>query len=189
VVPTIVKELAVKTDWEFDGIPVDEPRDPELLQQRNGPLAELVGMTPDEFTRDLAASLRERLERLPAGLDGVYANGPRQDLVGEPLASLTTTPAAGRSAFLNNAPLYGEVKRTSGVLPLYVTGSTNGVDPGTNLIVAVNGTIEASGEAYLEHGDPRFSMLVRPSALRRGDNRIEVLEVDGETAFGLVSTG
>lgn len=189
VVPTIVEELGIQTDWEFDGIPLDEPRDPELLQQRNGPDAELVSATPAEFAADFDASLKERLARLPAGLEPIFAVGPRQDLVGRPVAELTRIDAGGRSAFLNNASLYGAVKRSSGVLPVYVTGSTNGVDPGTDLVVAVNGTIAASGEAYLEHGDPRFSMLVRPSDLRRADNQIEVLGVDGETAFSLVSTG
>ncbi len=188
VLPTIVKQLGVRTDWEFDGIPVDEPRDPGLLQQRNGPRAELVGVTPQTFRRDFAADLRERLRRLPAGLAPIFDVGPRRDLLGRPLAGLARADAGGASAFLNNAPLYARVRRSSGVLPVYVTGSTSGVPPGTDLITAVNGTIEASGKAYLDHGDPRFSMLIPTSSLRRGGNLVEVLAVDGETVRPLVST-
>ncbi len=75
------------------------------------------------------------------------------------------------------------------MIPAYVTGSTSGVAPGTDLAVAVNGTVEATGEAYLEHGDPRFSMVIPPETLRRGRNQVVVYALNGSTWHELDSTG
>jgi hypothetical protein len=189
VLPTVVEALGVGTDWKFDGIPAGEPRDPALLQQRNGREARLVGVPPEEFLRLRDASLADRLERFPPGLDGIWAVGPRQDLVGRPLSVLTPAVSKGEGGFLNNAALYGHVRPGSGVLPVYVTGAWSGIAPGTDLAVAINGRIAATGEAYLEHGDPRFSMLVPPETLRPGANRVEVVAIDGGSARSLVSEG
>ena len=61
VVPTVVKELGIDTDWKFDGMPVDEPRTTELLQQRNGREAKLVGVAAAGLRR--AAATRELAAR------------------------------------------------------------------------------------------------------------------------------
>ena len=185
VMPTVAKELDIATDWEFDGVPVDEPREVELLQQRNGPDAELIDSTPAGFLAQRSDDLASRLERLPS----LWAAGPRQDLVGRPLSDLTRADPGDWRGFLNNAPLYAQVDPDSGVIPAYVTGATTNVPPGTDLIVAIDGTIQASGEAYEDRGDPRFSMIVRPGVLTPGGHRVEVLAVEGQTARPLVSTG
>jgi hypothetical protein len=179
VVPTIAKALGVDTDWAFDGIPVDEPRDPETLQQRNGREARLVSVAPGEFVRQRDATLAERLEN-------PWQVGPRPDLVGRPLTSLAAGPPA--DGFLNNADLYGDVDPNSEILPVYVAGAWEGIEDGADLAVAVNGRIAATGEAYLEHGDPRFSVLIPPASLRPGANEIEVAAVEGETYRQVVAT-
>ena len=187
VVPTVAKVLGIDTDWSFDGVPVDEPRAVERLQQRNGREARLVKVEPEDFARRLAAENRARDARWPPGREAVYEVGPRRDLVGtRPPASTTDGPA---SAFLNNARLYRRVKPTSGVVPAYVTGSTKGVAPGTDLAVAVNGVVRATGEAYVDHGDPRFSMLVPPRSLRRGRNEVTVYAVRNGVWEALDATG
>jgi hypothetical protein len=184
VVPTIAKALEIDTDFDFDGVPVDEPQTAKLLQQRNGREAKLVGVSPEDFVRRRDAELAERARRWPPGLDAIWRNGPRQDLVGGPAPD--GAPVDGVSAFLNNAKLYRHVKPTSGVIPAYVTGSTRGIDPGTDLAVAVNGRIEATGEAYIEHGDARFSMLLPPEVLHRGRNDVQVYALDGAKAIPLL---
>ncbi len=185
IVPTVAEELGIETSWDIDGLPVDEPRDAELLQQRNGPDAELIGKSPEEYLAQRAQDLADRIERLPS----LWAVGPRQDLVGEPLTKLRRADPGDWRAFLNNAPLYEDVDPASGQLPVYVTGATTNVPAGTDLIVAVDGRIEASGEAYVDRDDPRFSMLVRPGVLTAGSHRIEILAVEGQTARPLVASG
>ena len=186
VVPTVAEELGIDTDWEFDGVPVGEPRDVELLQQRNGPDAELIERDARGVPRPARAG-PGRPARAPAlAVGGRPAAGPgRRAAVG---ARRDADPGDWR-AFLNNAPLYADVDPASGSLPVYVTGATTNVPSGTDLIVAVDGTIEASGEAYVDRGDPRFSMLVRPGVLTEGRHRVDILAVEGETARSLVSSG
>lgn len=186
ILPTIVKILRIATDWRFDGRPVDEPRPVSLLQQRNGRLAKLIGVAPRDFVRRRDALVAARTRRWPAGPDGIWRIGPRPELVGRPAPPAAKGPG---SAFIDNAGLYRRVKPDSGVIPAYVTGSTSGVAPGTDLAVAVNGTVAATGEAYVEHGDRRFSMLVPPESLRRGRNQVVVYALNGSTWHELDSAG
>lgn len=188
LVPTVAKQLGVKTSWKFDGVPVDEPHPATLLKQRNGREARLVASTPAKFVRDRDANLADQLRRFPSGMAGIWNAGPRRELVGKPLSLLDRQPAGAQSATIANRALYRKVRPSSGVMPAYVTGTTEGVAPGTELVVAVNGRIRASGRAYVEHGDRRFSFMLEPDALRRGANRIEVLSVRGTTARMLART-
>ena len=177
IVPTIAKLLGAETDFAFDGVPVDEPRvgGPDLLRMRNGREAELVGRSPQQFADAFDAELAAQARRFPAGLDGIDAVGPRQDLVGTPLAALASGDAPGSADLAAPSP--------------YVTGTTDDVPAGTDLIVAVNGEIEASGEAYDTPEGPRFSMLIDPESLRPGSNRIEVLRIDRGAATSLAVRG
>ncbi len=186
VVPTIVKSLGLDTDWKFDGVPADQPRPEKLLQQRNGRDAKLVGVEPRDFVRRRDAEVAARDRRFPPGLDAIWKVGPRQELVGKPPGA---DGAGTGSAFINNGKLYRHVHPRSGVIPAYVTGSTKDVKPGTDLAVAVNGTVEATGEAYLEHGAPRFSMLIPPESLHRGRNKVVVYALNGSTWHELDSVG
>jgi hypothetical protein len=180
VVPTIAEELDVDTDFRFDGVPVDEPHTAKLLQQRNGRLAELVGVTPQDFVRRRDEELAARDRRWPPGLEAVWQLGPRRELLGRSAATLTEAPADGESAFLDHARLYRHVKPTSGVIPAYLTGATTDVAAGTDLAAIVNGTVAATGEAYLEHSEPRFSMLIPPQALHAGRNSVQIVALDGD---------
>jgi hypothetical protein len=184
VVPTIAKVLGAHTDFRFDGLPVDAPHTATLLQQRNGREAKLVARTPQQFAQAFDADLRAQDQRFPPG--PVADVGPRPDLIGRPAADLATAPAAG-GATIANADSYRDVHGRT--VPAYVTGTTSGVPAGTDLIVAVNGTIEASGEAYDTPDGPRYSVLIPPDSLKPGANRIQVLSVTGETATELTASG
>jgi hypothetical protein len=179
VVPTIIKVLGLETDWQFDGKPVDEPRDPKEITVRNGREGKLVSESPEVFLRQRDAVLADRLRRIPAD---EFAIGPRQDLVGLPITDLQITDGGDSGAFLNNRVLYGHVRLKSGVLPVYLTGSTHGVDPGTDLVVSIDGRIRATGEAYDLGDSHRFSMIVRPSAIGPGRNDVRIYAVEGTRA-------
>ncbi len=189
VVPTVAKQLGVNTKWKFDGKPVDEPHTDALLKQRNGRTAKLVGVKPQDFVHRRDAILAQQDKAFPAGLAALWAVGPRRDLVGKPLSVLDRQPAGAQSATIANPALYRKVRPTSGVIPSYITGTTTGVAPGSDLVVAINRRIRASGKAYVEHGDRRYSFVVPAKTLRRGRNRIEVLSVRGTSARILARTG
>jgi hypothetical protein len=184
VLPTVVEQLGVRNDWRFDGKPVGEPRRDALLRQRNGRTAKLVGVAPQRFLAQRRAYLARQLQLFPPGPEAVWRAGPRDDLLGRAAPS-GGTAAGGR---IDNARLYRRVRPRSGVVPAYVTGTLSGVRTGTDVAVAVNGRIRATGRAYADDGDVRFSVLVPPRTLRRGANRVEVYAVTGGPRL-LATTG
>ena len=64
-----------------------------------------------------------------------------------------------------------------GVLPSFVSGRVEGLEPDTMLAVAVNGRVQATTRAYRDGGRSVFAALVPPSSLREGPNAVSVFEV------------
>jgi hypothetical protein len=184
VVPTIAKQLGIKTDWKFDGLPVDEPHPAKLLRQRNGRNAKLVGVTPQRFLAERRSYLARQLQLFPSGPASVFRAGPRDDLLGRRLSA----PAGGH-ATIANASLYGQVRPTSGVVPAYVTGLVSGARSGAVVAVSVNGRVRATARTFDDGGHQRYAAIVPPQTLHRGDNRIEVFTVSGGTARLVARTG
>jgi len=188
VVPTIVKRLGIKTDWKFDGIPLDEPHPDKPLQMRNGRRAKLVSVGRAQFLRGQRAQLERQSAVFPPGNeDALYEIGPRRDLVGRRVTS--AQPSGAASGRIDGASLYRKVNPATGVVPAYVTGELSGVAPGRTIAIAVNGTIRATGQTYSSGGGTRYSVIVRPSAFRNGANRVEVLGIGGSGFQRLARTG
>jgi hypothetical protein len=84
-------------------------------------------------------------------------------------------------AVLANAGLLEHVDRREEILPTRVAGRIEGSPPRAvrDLAVAVNGRIRAVGRSFHLRGlrPEFFSLIVPERALRRGDNRLELLEV------------
>jgi Sulfatase len=188
VVPTIVKQLGIKTDWKFDGTPVDEPHTEKLLRQRNGRTASLVGVAPQRFLAERKSYLARQLQLFPSGAGSIWRAGPRPDLLGRRAATLTRASGAV-SGHLDNASLYRRVRPRSGVVPAYVTGTVSGLGTGADVAVAVNGRIRATSKTYNDDGDVRYSVLVPPETLHAGANRVEVYSVRGASARLLATSG
>jgi hypothetical protein len=184
VVPTVVKQLGIDTDWKFDGRPVDEPRTEKVLRQRNGRTAKLVGVTPERFEAERDRYLARQLRLFPSGLGSIWRAGPRDDVLGRRLSGAST--GTGR---IDNASLYGRVRPNSGVIPAYVTGTIGGVSSGTQVAVAVNGRVRATGATYGDDGAQRFSTVVPPETFHRGSNRVEVFTLRGSAAKLVARSG
>lgn len=179
VLPTIAKVLGVRSPFRFDGVPVDAPHTAPLLRQRNGREARLVGVAPRDFVARRDAEVRARDRRWPPGNAAIWDIGPRPELIGRTLDTLQEAEGTGGSGFLDQAALFRDVKPGSGVLPVYLTGALRNVAPGTQLAAVVNGRVAATGEAYRELGDDRFSMLVPPRTLRAGRNSVQIVALHG----------
>jgi hypothetical protein len=184
VVPTIAKQLGVKTDWKFDGKPVDEPHTDTLLRQRNGRTAKLVGVTPQRFLAERKKYLARQLQLFPSGLKSLWRAGPRDDLLGRTLSGANA--GTGR---IDNASLYGRVRPTSGVIPAYVTGTISGVGSGTDVAIQVDGKVRGTAKTFDDDGHQRFAAVVPPETLKRGGNRVEVFTVRGGTTKLVARTG
>ena len=65
-------------------------------------------------------------------------------------------------------------------MPVWVTGRVaGGSGPPKDIAIAVNGTVRAVGNTFrlATGGGEIFGVLIPPSALRQGRNRVQVFEV------------
>jgi hypothetical protein len=175
VLPTIAGELGLKLRDPVDGVPVDE-RDADPGNEIDVPDSWELGTTTDFGT-----ILRQRRDRLryersllePAGYDA-WKLGPRPDLVGR---RARATESGDGKVELEDPGQFDGVDLDSALLPIWISGSVTALPGGSDLAIVVNGRVAATTKVDRGH----FGALVPPSALLAGSNRIEVLEIDGET--------
>ena len=162
VLPTIAKAAGVRLPWKADGIPADERE-----VDAEAPI-DISHMGEPVLTETLGSVLAKRRARegVEARLlrDGVYAIGPRPELIGRRVAA----GSGGRRVMVGDA---------DGVLPSFVSGRVEGLEPDTVLAVAVNGRVQATTRAYRDGGRSVFAALVPPSSLREGPSAVSVFEV------------
>jgi hypothetical protein len=133
----------------------------------------------DAFVRARDAELARQRRILPRGLRSVFDARRDRGLLGRRPATLRLRAGAGRVR-LDPPASSARVTRGSGVMPVYVSGElSNTGRAGQRLAVAVNGRIRATGRSWEHDGRKRFSVLVPPSSLRAGRNRIEVFTIAG----------
>ena len=175
VLPTIAKELGLELREPVDGVPVDE-RDADPGNEIDVPDSWELGTTADFGT-----ILRQRRERLrdersllePAGYDA-WRMGPRPDLIGR---RARATEAGDGTVELEDPGQFGDVDLDAALLPIWVSGSVTALPGGSDLAIVVNGRVAATTKVDRGH----FGALVPPGVLLAGSNRVEVLEIDGET--------
>lgn len=179
IVPMIAEVLGVPLDW-----PTGEcDRFRTAIDNGTGPLVKVP------FSRAVAQRDRyvARLARLfggDRGWPGVFRLGPRRDLIGRRTGSLQRAPAdPGQAATPDPGTAAGSVFRpTESWNPvLRQRGTLSGVAAGQPLAVATRGRIVATGEAYEELGQIRYSILLPPWTLRPGFNRISLFTAVGGT--------
>jgi hypothetical protein len=153
-----------------------------------------------ELERRRGALLRLRLRRFGHGdWDSLYTGiGPSRELIGRQLATVPRAAANGLQAAIANAVAMRAVRRDSIVRPTQVAGSIVGGprDATRGVAVAVNGTVEATGESFhlrLPRGErartgEHFAVMVPERALRAGRNHVEVFEIVGGRALRLLGS-
>jgi hypothetical protein len=167
VLPTIAAAAGAPVPWRTDGVPAS--------QRRVDPGARIGVSHAGEpaVSEPLSYVLAQRAEREAVEQrllrDGLYAIGPRPDLLGRRVAS----PAGVRRV---------DVDPESPVLPSFVAGDAGGLRAGAVLAIAVNDRVEATTRVYRDGDRSRYAALVPPESLRAGANTVTVLEAlpDGE---------
>ena len=166
VLPTIADTLGVKIPWKVDGrsaLAPPKPRRREIIAKKFKHTY-LVD-TPGYQSAQRAALARKI--RLFGG--GVYAFGPRPDLIGR------STPGGGETVVVDPG---------SGFVPAHVAGTIpdGPRGGGRTVAVAVNGRVVATGTTFtLEGADAeQYSVIAPERAFRAGRNRIQLLLVSGD---------
>ncbi|HLM09957.1 MAG TPA: sulfatase-like hydrolase/transferase [Thermoleophilaceae bacterium] len=180
ILPTIFDILDLDPRVKMDGRSAFSPevqrRDELRFLIRN--TFEVLRIPADEFEpeRDAVVARNQRLFGSGAdGPDRIYRLGPATELIGRPASE------AGErlEVELPAASDYANVDPDSGYLPTHVVGRVRDGDPdaGRDVVVAVNGTIVASGNTFtLAEGDDSelVSVMIPEDALRPGRNRVSV---------------
>ena len=175
VLPTIADELGLELREPVDGVPVGE-RDADPDNEIDVPDSWELGTTTDFGTILRQRDQRLRYERslLEAAGNEAFRMGPRPDLIGR---RVRATEAGDGRVELQDPGQYEDVDTDSLLLPIWVGGTVTVLPGGSDVAIVVNGRVEATTKVDRS----RFGALVPPSALRDGANRVEVLEIDGDT--------
>jgi hypothetical protein len=190
VVPTVADVLGTKVWWPHDGRSVFSPAEraqQEVVIPRRD-FSRVLTMGRAEFERRRAALRLWRARKYGTGLQSellfgdpwasAYRIGPHPELIGRRIGS---TAVAASVSTIANARLLDDVEPSKQILPTRVTGRLRDGSPTTmrDLAVAVNGRIAAVGRSFHLQGRPSefFSLIVPETALRRGRNVVELLEV------------
>lgn len=186
VVPTIAAAVGAAPPWTVDGLKLsdDSPRTLTACCFNDGEAVRSFRTDPARRQQTL-----DRLHFLFAAgagpFEGVFAAGPRRDLIGRPVTDFTRAErdlgdAEAPRAILDGAPAYGDVQPETGFVPSLVAGRIEpGVAAGTDLAVAVDGMVRATAATFVD-GDAvsRFSALVDESWLSAGSHRIDVYAIE-----------
>jgi hypothetical protein len=192
VVPTIADLLDVSVPWRADGHSAfsDMTRAREHVSMARRDFGRVVSIEREEWERRRAALRVWRARKFGTGARServfgdpwaaAYRIGPHPELLGDRVPA-ALAPSATVHGELANAELLGHVDPRASILPTRVTGRLLGSPPGAvrDLAVAVNGRIMAVGRSFHLRGrrPEFFSLIVPETALPRGSNRLELLEV------------
>lgn len=193
ILPTIAAALAAEPPWEVDGRLLGDASERTLtVCCYSPPTPSTLSFRTDPVRRQ---STLDRLHRLfgedvapPPGsgdpFDGVFAAGPRPDLLGRAAADfLGELTDAGSSrdvrVILTARHSYEDVNPESGFVPSLVGGRIEpAIADGTELAVAVDGIVRATTETFSHRGGSRFSALVQERWLPAGRRRVEIYAIE-----------
>jgi Sulfatase len=192
LVPTLADVLNIPKPKQADGhsafAPMTRAREHVTLIRRD--FSRLVTIGREEWVRRREGLRRWRAAKFGTGASSerrfgdpwlsAYRIGPNQELLGDRVAP--SRRSGELRCELANAKLLDDVDFRRMLVPTRVVGRIFGSPPGVvrDLAVAVNGRVWAVGRSFRLRGRPRefFSLIVPERALRQGDNRLELLEVE-----------
>jgi hypothetical protein len=175
VLPTIADVLGLRLPRPVDGRSLLRGRDsmPSRQLLETGELG-----IPLDDALDVGRAVH-RYQRLLKGASTALdrlGQGALAELVGTRLDRLGELSLSQWSLVLDRPEWYAQVDGESGFLPARLTGRIAGLAPGSPVLIALNGTVAGSGEAYDEG---RLSIMLDPRLIKSGNNRLEALVMSG----------
>jgi hypothetical protein len=172
VLPTIADVLDVEVPWKMDGTSLRTPRAREeyvLVGDK-----ETFSVDANTLLARRAAALEEKLSFFGSSLYGI---GPHPELLGRSIEDFVIGAGVGHSGEVDQTAELSAVDLESGYVPVRLTGRINGGGGPRDLVLAVNGRVEAVARSYLADGEERLSLLFPESALTAGVNQLSLFEV------------
>jgi hypothetical protein len=185
LVPTIADVLDVDIPWKVDGVSA----------LASGPGSGRGKVVVSRLGADLGSALEQRERSLDRQLElfgsgkwdlDVYRIGPYGDLIGRPIDSLRIGSDADGQVKVDalGTRLLRSLPARSALVPSPLAGALSGVEPGDELVFALNGKIAALARAYRSEGGlVRFSALAPDSAFKAGSNELRVFLATGPSGL------
>ena len=186
IVPTIAAAAGAEPPWTVDGLELSDDSARNLTT-----CCFDEGEAVQSFRTD-PARRQQTLDRLHGlfgtethPFEGVFAAGPRRDLIGRPVTDFTKARrdiSSGKAprAILAGAHAYGDVRPETGFVPSLVSGRIEpGVARSTELADAVDGIVRSTTETFVDGDDvSRFSALVDERWLSAGRRHLDVYAIE-----------
>jgi hypothetical protein len=179
VLPTIADALEIElpSGWRFDGVSLHGRPTParNTWIDNTGSRIEV----DDRISALPVAEQKQELFGAAGGPHDLYRVGPHGDLVGRSVTGQTGSPRASASIRIADAEQYADVDPSSRFVPALVRARVTGVQPGTWLAIAVNGTIAGVSPVFAGRGERTvIEAMIDPSLLAAGSNAITAYEVE-----------
>ena len=187
VTPTIADVLNVPLGYRADGRSAFS----RAVRARRGvslvtrDFSSTVRISGRDWRARRAAVVRRRLRQLGSGdwASLFTGSGPNRELIGSQVG--TASSAGTARATLSLTRFFRNVRRKSGMVPAQVAGRIHSSDGRRerDIAIAVNGRVEAVGRTFHLRGETAesYAVMVPETSLKEGRNRIEVLEVTGDS--------
>lgn len=185
IVPIMAKVLQVDLPWQ----PSSCNRSEVTVDNGTGPLVTV----PTSRVLEERQTYIDRVAGLfgpDTGWPRVLKVGPNQGLIGASLTSLDVEGGEPKGTVVPDFSGAGQTGYQPGAAVntvLRQRGTVSGVEPGTPMAVAVNGTISAVGRAFLDVGQIEYSILLPQSSLDAGHNDISIFTVERAAGEPLLS--
>jgi hypothetical protein len=188
ILPTIADALGVTVPWRISGS--------SALTGGEGPDTVRVGNVSKPYEEALAqraANLVTQIELFGNGGWGpeFYGLGPYESLLGRKVSDLATSLGKDGTATVDKigSRFLRSLPEESRLVPSPLELTLSDVAKGTELALAVNGTIATVAQAYQGATGPvRVSFLVPEDAYEAGANEVQVYLIDGSGATPLLTT-
>jgi hypothetical protein len=181
ILPTMAELLGVDIPWETDGrslVSAGGEDDGQVVVDTYS--GERVVGDVDDLVSERDRILARQVELFGEGDEapGLYAAGPRPELLGRHVNGLTVS-APGGPRFES----YGDTRYDpdSAFAPVRIYGRLHEVPAGRDIAVAVNGTIAATTRSFEHAGETLVSALAPETAFRPGANSVRLYVVEGTT--------
>ena len=174
IVPTIAQQLGIENLYKTQGVPISEDGRGGEVAVTNGQ-GEVIRMPLSRVLLQRNAVVKQAFFRLGDG--DLFHLGPAPELIGTAAPPLSIGIRPGTSATVENGDALEHVNPGAQEVPAFIAGELDGVKPGAVIAVSVNGTVEATGRAFLFDGELQYGAVVPPSSFTPGRNQIGVYEV------------
>ncbi len=180
IVPTVAEVLGIQLPWAVDGRsligPASQVASASVVRQDGSSLR----ASQRELERGMMRTARRQAALFGEGTDSLFRTQWSPELIGLPTRSMRLRVADDASIHLDGEALFADVRLSSWVIPVLITGTIEWaeLDVGDELAVAIHGRIASTARSFRLGDEQRFSFLVPPMTFRDGANRIEVFIVD-----------